>query len=601
MLDLLFLLLAWSDAHTWNWPMTTEYGVTAGFGEYRGSRFHMGLDFSTNDLEGEQVRAARDGRVYQIKARDNGYGRVIYVRHQDGYATVYAHLAAFGPKLTEVLKERGLDPLAPFGDIALDVPVSTEDLLAYSGESGAGTPHLHFEVRKRDNPVSPLDLDFPPLPKIANRARIKEVLLAPLDRDSRVNGSPLPFLVGQGVNNIRATGRIGVYPFVYISTDRGNRIAARGVKLYQDERLVGSWQPLQLSFDNYRHAGLVYDQAWSGFGPTRYAHCFDDRAADLPKVPGFQQDGVVVVNGPTQLRIQARNLAGDWFTRVLDLNPKAARHRKLNFGEIPVQATSLTLKLHQDRIYLNPGLAGTLHLPDSIQGLAAGDSRIISPATVDKRLDMRWRTPAGNLERAYAMLSGKGGSRLNLGPWSLRLGKGVSLPDTAAVLEPADPKLGGQVLAFESPVLHFGRNGRPVNGTTVRFDPGDLEEPQQVGIYTWSFNKGRWRFLETLDKPATFRHLTPLVAARDLSPPVIGKPRVHPYFSGERVVIPMRDRGSGIDANKITVTGPEGRLKGRWDGDRRWVVLPKGQKRGPWSVTVSDRAGLTTSASDLRR
>ena len=87
MTALLYLLLACSDAPAWQWPITTAYGVTAGFGEYRGARFHMGFDFSTNDLEGEPVRAAQPGRVYQVSATQNGYGRAIYVNHRDGYAT----------------------------------------------------------------------------------------------------------------------------------------------------------------------------------------------------------------------------------------------------------------------------------------------------------------------------------------------------------------------------------------------------------------------------------------------------------------------------------------------------------------------------------
>src|SRR4029077_8074643 len=68
------------------WPV--ESGVlTSPFGR-RGDTHHDGIDISTP--EGTPVRAARAGRVlYSDRLR--GYGNLVIVAHDDGYATVYAH------------------------------------------------------------------------------------------------------------------------------------------------------------------------------------------------------------------------------------------------------------------------------------------------------------------------------------------------------------------------------------------------------------------------------------------------------------------------------------------------------------------------------
>lgn len=72
-----------------------------------------------------------------------GYGKLVTIRHQDGYYSMYGHL-------NELL----VNP----GQI-----VATGDLIGRVGSSGNSTgPHLHFEWRKNGTPLNPLDV-FPAL------------------------------------------------------------------------------------------------------------------------------------------------------------------------------------------------------------------------------------------------------------------------------------------------------------------------------------------------------------------------------------------------------------------------------------------------------
>ena len=115
-----------------------EGRITSNYGRRRnpfsGSyHFHKGIDFGAP--MGAEIKASRDGLVI-YSGRMNGYGNVVFLRHADGYISVYAHA-----RLNKVKK----------GDI-----VRQGQVIAEVGRTGAATgPHLHFEVRKLKKPMNP--------------------------------------------------------------------------------------------------------------------------------------------------------------------------------------------------------------------------------------------------------------------------------------------------------------------------------------------------------------------------------------------------------------------------------------------------------------
>jgi murein DD-endopeptidase MepM/ murein hydrolase activator NlpD len=83
------------------------------------------------------VKAAEDGVVAYAGNELKGYGNLVLVRHSNGYVTAYAHASQLLVKRGETIK-RG-------------------QTIAKSGQSGeAGSPQLHFEIRKGSTPVDPL-------------------------------------------------------------------------------------------------------------------------------------------------------------------------------------------------------------------------------------------------------------------------------------------------------------------------------------------------------------------------------------------------------------------------------------------------------------
>lgn len=122
------------------WPLITEtYRASSPFGwrqdPIHGSRaFHAGMDLA--DKVGGPVVAAADG-VVAFTGWRMGYGNLVEIKHEKGFTTRYGHLY-------KIVAKEGQR-------------VNGGDLVALLGNSGRSTgPHLHFEVRKDDNPLNPL-------------------------------------------------------------------------------------------------------------------------------------------------------------------------------------------------------------------------------------------------------------------------------------------------------------------------------------------------------------------------------------------------------------------------------------------------------------
>ncbi|MGF6606021.1 murein DD-endopeptidase MepM/ murein hydrolase activator NlpD [Paraburkholderia sp. WSM4175] len=99
---------------------------------------HTGVDFAAP--KGTPVVAAASGTVQFVGIR-SGYGKIVVLRHPRGYMTFYAHLSAFAR------------------DLRVGAPVTEGQALGAVGATGTATgAHLHFEVRKNNQPIDPISV-----------------------------------------------------------------------------------------------------------------------------------------------------------------------------------------------------------------------------------------------------------------------------------------------------------------------------------------------------------------------------------------------------------------------------------------------------------
>jgi lipoprotein NlpD len=116
------------------WP--ADGPVIRGFGSDSRSH-HDGIDIGAK--EGSEVRAAAAGTVIYSGDAIKGYGNLILIRHADGVISVYAHNAANAAGEGSAVK--------------------AGDVIATVGKTGAAdAPHLHFEVRRDEQPTDPIPL-----------------------------------------------------------------------------------------------------------------------------------------------------------------------------------------------------------------------------------------------------------------------------------------------------------------------------------------------------------------------------------------------------------------------------------------------------------
>lgn len=209
------------------WPTSASRAVTSTFGEFRKTHFHAGIDISTHDRTGYPVFATRDGYISRISVGPDGYGKMLQIRHPDGYTSVYAHLDRYAGAVAK--RVRGEQEKAERFAVEIrctggELPVKKGDLIAYTGQTGTGTAHLHFEIRdENSNAVNPfLCRDFTVLD--STPPTMSSLAFIPLAPNASVDGSPEP-----RVHRLRSAGR-GAYELrekVSLTGPVGIAIAAR--------------------------------------------------------------------------------------------------------------------------------------------------------------------------------------------------------------------------------------------------------------------------------------------------------------------------------------------------------------------------------------
>lgn len=149
------------------YPVKSQAGLAANFGELRPNHYHMGLDCKTEKRENLPIVAAAAGYVSKVKIEPFGFGRAIYINHPNGFTTLYSHLNDFYPELEQYVRKQQY--LQKSWKVFLDIPpgkfpVTKGQFIAFSGNTGGSQgPHLHFEIRdtETDKVLNPLLFGFP--------------------------------------------------------------------------------------------------------------------------------------------------------------------------------------------------------------------------------------------------------------------------------------------------------------------------------------------------------------------------------------------------------------------------------------------------------
>lgn len=254
------------------WPLSIEISQSSSFAEFRGMRFHAGIDLRTQQKNGLPVRAIADGFVSRASVQFRGYGYALYIDHpQMNTRVVYGHLQDFtgdlktyiDGKLKKMGQRHGINDFFK----ADRFPVKRGQIVALSGESGMGPSHLHFEMRTlNDEPVAPAKYGFRSADSIF--PVFHSLYLEPLAHNAVIDGSFLPArypLKSKGKGSWvlpqapETSGRTGMQLGISDTNGAGNRYGVEKINFSGNGRVLLERTFHQYSYDDNRQCPWVYD------------------------------------------------------------------------------------------------------------------------------------------------------------------------------------------------------------------------------------------------------------------------------------------------------------------------------------------------------
>lgn len=599
--DLSFL----SDSTHYLWPTDASPYISSTYGETRAAHFHAGLDIRTWGREGYRVFATRDGIISRIATSPTGYGKVIFLRHTDNSYSVYAHLNRFEDHLMAFVDSIRMENGSALLDINLEsrrMAVKQGDVIAYTGSTGAGPPHLHFELRTPDNePFNPLltnltiDDTIPPVFTGLGVEHLDPKTLHVVERETqrpRREGNRYHF------GTVKSRGPVGLSVNVHDRADRTTNVyAVYRLSLVHEQDTLFHSQVDAYSYTNARQM-------------------FIDRVFPLlrERRQGFQR--LYTVNGNTLPFYQTDDNRG-----VLNL-PDGSYALSIiaedYHGNQSVAEVTLVVEDRESAPNPIASIPAYPRLEDPDTGNFYPTLTRFNPIAVETHFLTHLATPGPNPEsdpgpqylapyRRDRVESNR--SRRELVPGRRQL---LHLPDQTLWIDfPNDALF--DTLQVEMlvdyqdslPVITFSPSPIPLKSSAWLnvILPATADSARHVGLYAHNERYNRFHYLGGGEHGTILRtrinELQPLQLRYDETPPTASTPTIQRDLAGNHIVtIRVTDSLSGIDyaRSAIRVNGQEGLTE--FDPDKQQLIFYRpGFEPRPVNqveVEVYDRAGNLT-------
>lgn len=330
-------------AQSYLWPTNSGNYLSATFGETRSAHFHAGLDIKTWGREGYRVYATKDGTLSRLQVTERGYGNVIYLKHEDDSYSVYAHLQRFNEPFKSIadsirLQDYSFEMEARFD--SLEIKVQQGDLIGFTGSTGIGPPHLHFELRDSlQRPFNALTKNFQvkdELPPV-----FSSLIVEPLNANSRVDGNPISLQkraakkseTEYDFGEVRVHGKTGLAVNVFDrANDVHNAYAIYTLSLlHKGDTLFHE----RLNKYSYDQTGEMFLDRIAPFGSTRRGHqrLFAKDGHNNPFYLITRPEAEIITKEhPTIYRIIASDYFGNTATAVLTIMADSIQNIPANSG-----------------------------------------------------------------------------------------------------------------------------------------------------------------------------------------------------------------------------------------------------------------------------
>ena len=292
-----------------DYPLEIPIILSGTFGELRPNHFHAGIDIKTKGTEGFKVYSIGDGYVSRIQITHGGYGKALYIKHDNGQSSVYAHLQKFSPKIEKIVKEIQYSKESytfrtyPSKD---EIRISEKELIGFSGNTGRSFgPHLHYELRDElDRPINPMAFK-----NYSVKDTIPPVVLGlyyKLIPENSISGSNSSFneLKLKKISNnlfisdtLKTSGPVG---FGINSFDRmnntWNKMGLSNIKTNFDGNEIFNMDLNSFSYDEWRHINTFIDYPYYKNKKIKIQKLYIEEFNPLDMYKRSLGDGVVKIN-----------------------------------------------------------------------------------------------------------------------------------------------------------------------------------------------------------------------------------------------------------------------------------------------------------------
>lgn len=568
---LLMLLIAGAGF----WPLPFDNGITGTFSEYRFQHIHAGFDYSTKGDTGFPISCFENGIVLQVKIFKRGYGKVIYIKHPEKKViSVYGHLEKFTPEIEKIVKQyQTLRKTKYPGVIFLEnknISFKKDQIIGYSGETGVGYPHFHFELRDfKNNPLNPLEHGLI-LPVDKKAPVIEQLNIFPVDCFSSINGKCDRLKLNTEMlkdktykfNTVKVVGNSALSLKTYDLTKNGGKLGIKKIEYFVNGKLVYKYEPNYFSFTNYNESILVYDFSETSLSPTFYTYnLFKVNGGKLAAQwgdPGFY----IFKSGLNKLLIQVTDFSGNTSLLKGDLIYEEKSDEKNDYCQfVPFFSVNLNGKevlkaneLEINKTVFNDKFGYFLYLDDSSNEVKIGDCKISVTGFNKEKMLL-------NVKKIE-----------NFPKWEL-------------------PAISGTFLEF-SPNNSFIKN------LSLKYMFKKIKG--KAGIYRYDSFKEKWFFIQSEPKGNE-------LLGSGYKPAIYGVfiDNFKPKVSGNIIkfkklnVIKIEELGMGINDESIFLENKKTKNKTQmeYDPDRKWAFTEETLEKGKYTLTISDLAGNTSKAN----
>ena len=271
-------------------PLKIPLILSGTFGELRSNHFHSGIDFKTNQEIGIPIFSPASGYVSRIKVSPTGFGKAIYITHENGFTTVYAHLEKFNEEINQYI----FDKQYALKQFSLDLSIEKEkfkiqlgDTIGYTGNSGSSSgPHLHFEIRnsKNQHPLNPMNWEFDI--KDTKKPIIESVFIYKLN-------DPLKIKKEQMINKKIINGAFAIGIKAYDLLDLAeNKNGINTIKIYLNNELYYHYDIQEFSFSETKYINSLIDFKEYSKSKQRIYKCYVEKNNQLSVYKKLTNNGI---------------------------------------------------------------------------------------------------------------------------------------------------------------------------------------------------------------------------------------------------------------------------------------------------------------------